>query len=62
MEYLDRKDYVKLRKILNPRIHVDYSSFRAETPGIISSEEFVNSRQSALANLDTQHLFSNLAV
>lgn len=62
MESLDRKDYVKLRKILNPEIHVDYSSFRAEKPGIISSEEFVNRRQSALANLDTQHLFSNLEI
>ena len=62
MESLDRKDFVKLKEILNPEIHVDYSSFRAERPGIISSGEFVEKGQSALENLDTQHLFSNLEI
>ena len=62
MESLDRKDFVKLKEILNPEIHVDYSSFRAERPGIIASGEFVEKRQSALENLDTQHLLSNLDI
>lgn len=62
MGAFDQKDYVLLQSILADRIYIDYSSFREEEAGIITSTEYVNRRRVALHHLVTEHLYSNLEI
>jgi hypothetical protein len=55
----DRKDWAGLGECLADTLHTDYSQLRHTPPETISREHFVELRQSALHELDTQHLLSN---
>ena len=55
----DLKDWNALRACLAAEIVVDYSAFRGEPPMIVTAEDYVASRASALAALKTQHLSTN---
>jgi hypothetical protein len=58
----DRKDWIGLGECLADTLHTDYSQLRHTPPETISREHFVELRQSALHELDTQHLLSNIQV
>jgi hypothetical protein len=58
----DEKDWTVMRACLCDEVFTDYSSFRDVPAGTISGDRYVAQRRAALAALDMQHNFLNLAV
>jgi hypothetical protein len=58
----DLQDWQLMDQCLWPELHVDYSSFRNDSPRFMSSGEYIALRQAALSELRMQHNFSNLLV
>lgn len=58
----DDHDWDLMRDCLADRIFTDYSSFRNTPAETLEAEEYISKRKSALADLKTQHNFSNLQV
>lgn len=58
----DLLDWQRMEGCLWEQLHVDYSSFRDEPPGLITREAYIALRQAALSELKMQHNFSNLLV
>lgn len=58
----DKRDWPSMSACLAPEIFIDYSSSGREAPGMMTGEEFVRRRASAVDNLTKQHSFSNLCV
>jgi hypothetical protein len=58
----DEKDWIAMRACLCDEVFTDYSSFRDVPAGTVSGDRYVDQRRAALAALDMQHNFLNLAV
>lgn len=58
----DLLDWDRMKGCLWEQLHVDYSSFRNEPPGVIQRETYIALRQAALSGLKMQHNFCNLQV
>lgn len=57
----DLKDWSGLEALLAEHVEVDYSDLRGER-ATVSRRDYVDQRRSALADLDTHHLLSNLEI
>jgi hypothetical protein len=58
----DLLDWQRMEGCLWEQLHVDYSSFRNEPPGIMMREDYIALRRAALSKLKMQHNFSNLLI
>lgn len=58
----DLKQWDRLGQCLTATLHTDYSDLRGTPPEILSRDEFVQRRRSALQDLQTHHLAGNLEV
>src|SRR5215469_6331649 len=58
----DDRNWELMRECLADRIFTDYSSFRNTPAETLEAGEYIAMRKSALADLRTQHNFSNLQV
>ncbi|MHC8304841.1 nuclear transport factor 2 family protein [Pseudomonas sp. PB3P13] len=58
----DKRNWTSMNDCLASEVFIDYSSSGREAPGIMSGEEFVQRRATALDNLTKQHSFSNLYI
>lgn len=58
----DKRNWVSMIDCLASEIFIDYSSSGREAPGVMTGEEFVERRATAIDNLTKQHSFSNLLI
>lgn len=56
---MDEQNWQRLRGYLTDKIQVDYSEFRAELPGQITAEAYIQKRVEGLAGLKTLHISTN---
>jgi hypothetical protein len=58
----DLKDWNGLQGCLADPLETDYSDLRGTPPGTVRAADYVQSRQSALGNLQTHHLGGNCEI
>ena len=56
---MDEQNWQRLREYLTDEIRIDYSEFRAELPGQITAEAYIQQRVEGLAGLKTLHISTN---
>ena len=62
MNCFDLKDWGTMRGLLTPELRTDYSQLRGDAPGMTTADAYVGARASALTELATHHVVSNLDV
>lgn len=62
MNSFDLKDWILMRSTLTDTLVVDYRDLKGEAPKVVSAVDYVDSRETSLAQLTTHHLIANFDI